>query len=413
MKKINKITTALFLPLIMLFSSCFDPIFYEIRKDVEPESATVSGNISQITRYTMNGEEYLFLSANHGLRYKKAANQTHGSWRTMSLPFSLMSYDYDDTSMSDYQLAGVFADSDTLYLVAFPFTTDSSNSTTNPSSPKIWASKTPDNIESWDIIDMGSDITFSYSQDESTELHSSLFFFFQTNTPQKAHRHVYFRTSKAENEEPKYYKYFELNGKATPTEITNEVLKTKTETDDSGNKTTKYVNIEDGGSKANSAAYFGGIKFYSSKVVVTDETETADAEHVYFGDGTHLYYSTEDGYKSICDVSRTISALAVTADSILIGLGNIKSRTEPYGGIKRVLLTDGIPASATSSFDSNADFQITSAYKVLALLNATPDKTESESALYAAITCSYNSSGLDDNKGLWSYYPDRANWNRE
>lgn len=399
MKKINKITTALFLPLIMLFSSCFDPIFYEIRKDVEPESATVSGNISQITRYTMNGEEYLFLSANHGLRYKKAANQTHGSWRTMSLPFSLMSYDYDDTSMGDYQLAGVFADSDTLYLVAFPFTTDSSNSTTNPSSPKIWASKTPDDIESWDIIDMGSDITFSYSQDESTELYSSLFFFFQTNTPQKVHRHVYFRTyTKAENEESKSYKYFELNGKAKPTEITSEVL----------------ANIENSGTTANSAAYFnGGIKYYSSKVVATDETETADAEHVYFGDGTHLYYSTEDGYKSICDVSRTISALAVTADSILIGLGNITSRTEPYGGIKRVLLTDGIPASATSSFDSNADFQITSAYKVLALLNATPDKTESESALYAAITCSYNSSGLDDNKGLWSYYPDRANWNRE
>ena len=72
MKKINKITTILFLPLLMIFSSCFDPIFYEVRRDVAPESATVSGNIGQITRFTMNGEEYLFLSADGGLRYKKA-----------------------------------------------------------------------------------------------------------------------------------------------------------------------------------------------------------------------------------------------------------------------------------------------------------------------------------------------------
>ena len=399
MKKTNKIITALFLPLIMLFSSCFEPIFYEIRKDVEPESATVSGNIGQITRFTMNGEEYLFLSADKGLRYKKTENQTHGSWATMSLPFSLMSYNYDDTTMVDYQLSGVFADSTTLYLVAIPYTTNTSDSTTNPGTPKIWASATPDDVKSWDIIDMGSDISFSYSQDKSTELYSSLFYFFQTNAPQKAHRHVYFRTyTKAENEESKSYKYFEFNGKAKPTEITTEAL----------------ANIVGSGTSANSAAYFdGGIKFYSSKVVVTDETYDADAEHAYYADGTYLYYSSTDGYKRSCNASRMISALAVTEDSILMGLGNLTSKSEAYGGIKRVLLTDGIPADTTSNFDSNADFQITSSYKVLALLNATPDKKESESALYATITCSYNSSGLEANKGLWSYYPARANWNRE
>ena len=64
MKKINKITTILFLPLLMIFSSCFDPIFYEVRRDVAPESATVSGNIGQITRFTMNGEEYLLTMHN-------------------------------------------------------------------------------------------------------------------------------------------------------------------------------------------------------------------------------------------------------------------------------------------------------------------------------------------------------------
>ena len=397
MKKNNKIITALFLPLIMLFSSCFDPIFYEVRRDVEPESATVSGNIGQITRFKMNGEEYLFLSADGGLRYKKAENETHGSWGTMSLPFSLISYNYDNSSMDNYQLCGVFADSTTLYLVAIPYVTSGSETTTNPSTLKIWASTTPDDVASWDLIDLSS-ISFDYSQDESTELYSSLFYFFQTNAPQKEHRHVYFRTyTKAENEESKSYKYFELIGKAAPTEITNEVL----------------ANIVDDGSSANSAAYFGGIKYFSSKVVVTDETKYADAEHVYYGNGADLYYSTTDGYKRSCSAGKTISALAVTNDSILIGLGNLLSKSDSSGGIKRVLLANGIPADSTSTFDSNADFQITTSYKVMALLNATPEKTEAESALYAAITCGYSSSGLDANKGLWSYYPARGNWNRE
>ena len=398
MKKTNKIITALFLPLIMLFSSCFDPIFYEVRRDVEPESATVSGNIGQITRFTMNGEEYLFLSADGGLRYKKVANETHGSWGTMSLPFSLLSYNYDNSSMDNYQLCGVYADETTLYLVAIPYVTSGSETTTNPSTLKIWASDTPDDVASWDFIDLSS-ISFDYSQDESTELYSSLFYFFQTNAPQKEHRHVYFRTyTKAENEESKSYKYFELIGKAKPTEITNEVL----------------ANIVDDGSSANSAAYFGGIKYFSSKVVVTDETYNDDADYVYYGNGSDLYYySTADGYKRSCSAGKTISALAVTNDSILIGLGNLLSKSDSSGGIKRILLANGIPADSTSAFDSNADFQITTSYKVMALLNATPEKTEAESALYAAITCGYSSSGLEANKGLWSYYPARGNWNRE
>ena len=399
MKKTNKIITALFLPLIMLFSSCFDPIFYEVRRDVEPESATVSGNIGQITRFTMkNGEEYLFLSADGGLRYKKVANETHGSWGTMSLPFSLLSYNYDNSSMDNYQLCGVYADETTLYLVAIPYVTSGSETTTNPSTLKIWASDTPDDVASWDLIDLSS-ISFDYSQDESTELYSSLFYFFQTNAPQKKHRHVYFRTyTKAENEESKSYKYFELIGKAKPTEITNEVL----------------ANIVDDGSSANSAAYFGGIKYFSSKVVVTDETYNDDADYVYYGNGSDLYYySTADGKKRSCSAGKTISALAVTNDSILIGLGNLLSKSDSSGGIKRVLLANGIPADSTSTFDSNADFQITTSYKVMALLNATPEKTEAESALYAAITCGYSSSGLEANKGLWSYYPARGNWNRE
>ena len=245
----------------------------------------------------MNGEEYLFLSADGGLRYKKVANETHGSWGTMSLPFSLLSYNYDNSSMDNYQLCGVYADSTTPYLVAIPYVTSGSETTTNPSTLKIWASATPDDVESWELIDISS-ISFDYSQDESTELYSSLFYFFQTNTPQKEHRHVYFRTyTKAENEESKSYKYFELIGKSLSEDKTSEIL----------------ANIVDGDSEANSAAILGDKEvFFSSKVVVTDETynDDDDADYVYYGNGSDLYYySTADGKKRSCSAGKTISAL--------------------------------------------------------------------------------------------------------
>ena len=56
---------------ILLITSCQEPIFEAIREDVEPEEATVSGNITSITRYTANGTEFLALAADGGLKYKQ------------------------------------------------------------------------------------------------------------------------------------------------------------------------------------------------------------------------------------------------------------------------------------------------------------------------------------------------------
>lgn len=396
MKKINKIKTALFLPLIMLFSSCFDPIFYEIRKDVEPETATVSGQIGQITRFTMNGEEYLFLSADGGLRYKKADNQSHGSWQTMALPFSLQSFSFDDTAMSGKQLIGVFANEDTLYLFAASYNTTGSEGTTNPSKIDLYGSKTPDNVDSWVLINENSETNYfplykAYDDDDVDEVWKSNFNVFQTNAPQAAHRHVYIRSGSR--------KYYELKGTLEPQEIT-------------------ISTAEDGNADSiiHSAAYFNGaVRFFNSKVVTTDETYDTEAEHIYYEDGKVLMYASkanyEDDFIRTCSCDYQISALAVTKDSIIIGLGDLTGEND-NGGITRVLLTDGIPAGSTSHFTTNAAFQITSVYKVLTLLNATPGETEEKSSLYSSITFS-SYSGLYENIGLWSYYPNRGNWNRE
>ena len=412
MKRINKITTALFLPLVMLFSSCFDPIFYEIRKDVEPEPATVSGNIGQITRFRMNNEEYLFLSADGGLRYKLADNQSHGSWGTMNVPFSLSSFDFDNTAMNGRQIIGVFANSDTLYIVAAPYKTTGSEGTTNPTALELWGSQHPDAVSSWIQINKDSDINyFPFYYDSGYEVYKSNFNVFQTNAPLYGHRSAYICCYvKADDETTGSYKYFKLNGTDAPSEIT-------------------ISKVEDGDadSRVHSAVWFDGeVKYFTSRTVTTDET-TDNPKRIFYADGAHLYYSSidENGdpvldennniqYVRSCTARDIISALCVTKDSILIGLGNITSSSSDTGGITRVLRdsAEGKPLDTTSAFTTNADFQITSVYKVLTLLNATPDETEEDSALYASITFS-SYSGLYDNIGLWSYYPARGNWNRE
>ncbi len=389
MKKIHKITTAIFLPFVMLFSSCFDPIFYEIRKDVKPETATVSGNIPQITRFTMGGEEYLFLSADKGLRYKRADNETHDSWKVAKLPFNLVHFNFDNTDMDGKQLIGVYADSEYLYLHAAPYITTGSEGTSIPWDLELWASNDPLNKDSWKKVTAEFPIGY-YS---STGKYGSLFHLFQTNAPKKEHRQVYVYNDVEE-------KYYKLNGTTLSKTAISDIL--------------------DGGSVAYSAAYFnGGVKFFSSTAVITDEKygdkddSTTDAKNLYYAQGSDLYYYTSDGYKKACSARTTISSLAVTKDSIIIGLGNIMSKSSDTGGITRVKINEnGIPENSTSGFSTNAELQISSAYTVLALLNATPENPELESALYASITFS-GLNGLPANIGLWSYYQGRGNWNRE
>ena len=402
MKKIYKITSTLLLPFVLLLAGCQAPVFEKVRKDVKPETATVSGNIGQITRFTMEGEEYLFLSANGGLRYKKASNAEHGSWATADLPFDLLHYNYDASSMDGYQITNVYANSDTLYLFTIKYETETYEGTTNPEGSSagnhkvvIWASTTPIDYESWSKVEYT--IPFPCYEDTTNDVYKSSNSVFQTNAPKKAHRHLYVSTYKDGS-----YKCYEFIGTDDPAD--HEVTNSKPE------------DVTASGEQLFSAAYFkDGVKFFTAKAVTTDETFTSEANNLYYSNGKSLYYINKDTYPNKTNTytsSEAISALAATKDSILIGLGDLKSTSDDDGGIERVLLdSDGKP-TGKAYFESNADAQISSLYVVLALLNATPGETERNSSLYAAISY-IGTQGYAGNRGLWSYYPDRDNWNRE
>jgi len=400
MKNYIKITTAAFILFsIFTFSSCvYDGIFYEIRQDVKPETPTVSGNIPNITRYKADGIEYLFLAADGGIRYKAVGNTIHGAWAIYPTPFPLVSYNFESSSFSGQQVISVFANENTLYILSAEYTATGTEGVTRPAKINLWGKTngTLSYTEGWTLINSNPAINyFPIIKNLTNDYYDSYFNVFQTNSPMAAHRHVYICSFMPALG---VFKYFELSGTNEPVEITIPAI-------EDYSQTMEY--------RAYSAAYFnGGVKFFNSKAVTTNETYTAEASRLYYGFHSQLWYSDDGTYKPATLAGEFISALATCSDSIIIGRGSPLSDNGSGGLVKTSLTPEGIPGTTLIPFTTNASFQITDTYTVLALINETPSNTELTSNLYASVTF-YNSNGVYNNIGLWSYYPDRGNWNRE
>lgn len=448
-KKLSFILTALLSAAV--FSGCYNDVFYEITQDVESEDATVSGTIAQITRYTVSSTEYLVCNADGGLRYKPAENREHGSWETYShLPFTLHSYDYYASTHNGQQIIQVLADTDYLYLLTCEYFNDDDEGTVAPKYIRLWGAKITDwdSDADWQEIEKSTSDTagekFIVYKNKSSGYYYSAFRIFSTNSVNPAYRKVFLRSGK-------YGAYYSGKSKnISSSEITTPVYydvgidgfteKTISLVWSGSSETTNSSSLN-----ISSAAYFDDdYNFFTSPAVATNEyyenmvydnlpsgsNTSTDSEGnivkyvsptcVYWSSGSTLYYikdtdaDTADGH---IGCSRNISALAVCADSILIGRGNTSSTsTSTTGGITRSLLNDeGVP-TGTTSFTTNAESQISSGYIVYSLLNADPSENETESALYATIGFLGTGSSTSvsySNIGMWSYYPSRGNWNRE
>ena len=404
----KKIAVFTLLASLMIFTACQDPIYEAIREDVKPEEATVSGNIGFVTRYTANDTEFLVLAADDGLRYKQKDKGSHGEWNTFSIPFGLHSYDFDSSSHSGEQIVAVLANSNTLYMISAVYAHTSTEGLSYPSNIKLWGRQISANGNKWNsegkwtLITENNSTLFPIGVYSDTGYYGTNFGVFQTNAPMAAHRAAFIWVY---NSETKGYRYYKLDGLEVPSEIT---IENTAIYDPEPSSNANYIPC------ARSAAYFNGeIKFCTSPIATTNETYSEEATYFYYTNSNNkLYFNNGTAASFIeADSDYVISSLAVTADSILIGYGSMKSGSA--GGIDRATLTAGVPVKL-ANFSTNAQFQITRSYIVLTLLNATPEKKETDSDLYAAITFSGTSANFD-NIGLWSYYPSRGShgWNRE
>lgn len=412
MKKLNIFLTSTVFLFTVLLSGCYDPIFYEIRKDVEPEEATVSGIINDITRYTAGDKEFLVVNAEGGILYKLKDVEEHGCWKSYeNLPFDSHSYDYYNSEHNGQTIIKVVADAENLYLVSATYADDSDLGITIADHISVYGKKialasdgqTWDESGSWTCIINDTSHTYFPFYNYSNYQYSA-FSVFQSNAPQKEHRAVFIRSGRANagNEDYRNTSYFQLSDlKVTPVKISPV---------DSGteNNISSVVILND------------EPVFLNASAATTNETYTQAATRIYFADDEDLYYSAEDNstkFVKALNTGNTIASLATTRNSILIGRADYSSTSSSgYGGIVRTSLTNGVPGSELIDFDTNAEFQLASTYFVNALVNATPDRIETESALYASISFLGTGSSTNvsyKNIGLWSYYPLRGNWNRE
>ena len=409
MKKTTKLFSIFGLCSI-IFTSCFNPVFYEIRQDVAPEKSTTDGIVTCITRYSVGDQEYLVTNANGTITYKSAdyvyKPNKHG-WKGISkdfLPFESHRFNYQKFEHEGQQLIKIVADSEYLYLVSTEFKKDTDEGTSNPSKTHIYSAK----ITSWDENPEWTDITESIARKDEKDLlpyylgtddyYRSAFNVFCTNSISKENRKAYIRSGAVKTDFST--EYFELNG-TSATSITP----------------TAFDNTE---KDINNVTYFNGnYEFFAALAVTTDETNDAQAKNIYYSDGKKLIYFDGTSKQEFLDGENNIpiSCLAVTKDALLIGRADYSSsNTAASGGLKKVELNNGVPGKEFTSFSTNAASQLSPSYFVLTLLTVDPSQTELDSTIYASLAFlgSGTSASVNyDNLGLWSYYKERGNWNRE
>lgn len=341
---------------LTLFAGCKAPVFYEIMRDVAPESATVNGVIRSITRYGDN----LYTYSSDGLISKSKDASQHGEWKSVK---------FDELGKKEFILKTA-ANKDYLYVLTVSYTEEPVAGLNIPNNFKLWAYK--DNA--WTEVS-GASEEMKYD----TEKKQTNFNLFCTNDETVTNRHAYLRI----DDDVK-----ELSGTSLGSTAA----------------TGKY----------NSAVWFGNIHFFESAASV------ATTNAVYWGKGSELWYATYTDLsdkKKALNAGTNISCLAATNDALLIGRADYSSSMYTKGGIAKTSLDSaGKPGDKLIDFTTNAPSQLASSYQIYTLLCVDSTIPETQASIYASMGFKGSGSSTSvsyDNIGLWSYYPTRGNWNRE
>ena len=424
------------------FTSCYDAIFYNIRNEVPLEDGVINGYINSIVRYQEpDGTEFLYLQ-NGNVYYKQISedddddkikltkNQDHGKWTKDSSAPEGITYSYFDQEFSGTYSCKLASDSNYVYLLGATPEYDESSSRNILKNFKLYCYS---KANGWKSVDAVNTILKKYESTlaEDKYMMDSSIQLFCTNAPKNAHRKAYIRIGGGSpyyswmSDKQTYGSDFtvkdgvmncgiiELNG--TDTDIATVVplgdgkIGTLEKTG-AGKDTTSAV-------YANNTVYF--LDYLASS---TNETKNKEADYIYLGNGTTLYWFETASVSSVkaldaepvgksTGCADSILSMCVTNDSII--LGTYKE------GAYRVKTDSGKPETSISGdFETNARSVMYNPYIVRMLFCTDPSlgETDDGSALYSALQFQYTESSASasyKNVGLWSYYNSRGNWNKE
>lgn len=459
------------------FTGCYDAIYQNIRDEIELTTQKMPGFINNIARYNNGDGQYLFLTngvikyknakdAEHGKWMELSGNGLPGS----------VHYVFEDTKFKGFYFSKIIADQKYVYALGFEPSYDTDNSRNVPVKLKVYYTEPvleDGQLKmTWNEIESLSAAINEY-QNEIDKIDDDNYgmaiscHLFGTNSVNSEHRVAFLRVGggspylgNLRNETSSLYK---LNGGNF--EKVASITSENKENPDAGDFIYSEFDLD-----TLSVVYFGGKYHFMNYLNAetnegtTDSSSTARTEptYVYFGDyGHNLYYFSVDdfnvrpeefkkmfkypraeyrldkvkdivtdpttllskdgavsGYLNVSD-SNVIS-IAVTSDSLLLGTGSNRSYNSSASngsGVVRIEIdqSTGKPTE-TGSFTTKADNVMRSPYIVRALLAVDPSKKETETSIYSSMDYIYTatSAGTNStNRGLWAYYPEKREWNRE
>lgn len=385
-------------------------------------------------------------------------------------------YVFENTEFSGFFFSKVIADKDFVYALGFKPSYDTDNSRNVPVDLKVYFTKpSEENGElkmQWKEI-TGFSTEINKYQDEINKNDDDNYgmglscHLFGTNSVNLEHRAAFLRIGGGSpylgnnrNEKATLYK---LNGE-------NVDLVAEVSSESAGADSGEYWYSEFDLDTL-SVVYFGGKYHFMNYLNAETNEGTTDSSgavrteptYVYFGDyGRNLYYfsvvdfnsSPEDfkkmfkyprasyrlteakkqdvkapdeflsengevsGYIKDLSDSNLIS-IAVTSDSVLVGTGSNRSynsNASSGSGIVKALVDENGKPTKKGDFTTNAGRIMVPPYIVRALLAVDPSKKEAKTSIYSVMDYIYTatSAGTNStNRGLWAYYPAKAEWNRE
>lgn len=350
--------------LSLTFVGCYDIIFARIMGEVKLEEPKITGHINSIVRFNYNGTECL-VTQNGKIHYKNATSQSHDDWSELMQGLEGLSYKYYEDRFVGVFISQLASDEHYVYAIGHKFNENEGRNTLGQTILYVFDS-------SWKEL---GEVARSSS-------------IFCTNSHILSHRQAFIRLGEKGKDGSKVYK---LNASFNPTSPTDEQTG-----DGAGNDTESAVWCETKVLFFSSASCTNEdekIAYHASgsKVIASDSTLTVLGEYEY-------------------DLNNVLS-LARCKDKLIVG-------TEGKGLFVVGVGTNGEPLGQVDSAIENTSVAISNytTYRMDMLFCVDPTQSESSAILYATVDFKGQedaSSGNFKNIGLWAYYPNRGNWNRE
>ena len=397
MKKsiINSIFLCAAFACLVGFSSCHDDIYGAINNEIELNSSGLQGDMHSIVHY----KDYIF-TCNGKIFYKTSLPSSvtgihNGGWKSTA-PTTSEKGD-NDIPATTYFLA---SDSEYLYALTYIWV-ENDDGENEPKTATIYATNSdPATGLVWTKVENISGGNYSF-ENAKVIFDNKYFSVADDNSVSIDKREAYARIRATSGTA---YKLYKLKGSSAPTEISGETF-----VDEASNET-----------NAISACYFNGKNYFSRYYGMTSNANCLYYTKTYtrsnnVNRNSSLYYITasESSEQSVDLDAGGLLSIAAAKDYILLGTS---------GGLERVAInqTTGIPNDDTTKMAGNGGSVISEYVFMVFVLN--PNKLEGSdnqtlgtdeyaaSTIYGSIR---SSSDSWDDTGLYAWYPEKKEWNRD